>query len=125
MGGNLGENGWKLYMLLPRASGLPHAGRILAMEQPKFFRGDRVRIAEKLPSFMDHFGGAGKLATVIGSYRDQYGSQFQGEPEYTLEIEGRRALWYPESLLTIYAERDLAILDQLDGVPNPRHPKNA
>ena len=67
----------------------------------KFFKGDLVRIARKLPSTMSHFP-AGRLAYVEGSYADLYGGR--NKTDYALNVKGiGRVSWYPESVLTLIA----------------------
>ena len=74
----------------------------------KFHHGDLVRIADKLPVHMSHFGNEGHLAVVVGSYEDQFGGiqdNWNG-PDYTLSVQGGgESSWWPESLLTLVERR--------------------
>lgn len=70
----------------------------------KFWRGHRVRIADTLPSWMDHFSGAGEEAIVAYSAADVHN---QSPHEYMLLLLRRSGEpqvisgWYMESLLTL------------------------
>lgn len=79
------------------------------MAKQKFFRGHRVKVADKMPNEMRHFTG-GCEAIVVGSYRDEYGGS-DHFPTYDLLIfekdEWNQVAWYPEELLTLVcANRD-------------------
>jgi hypothetical protein len=78
-----------------------------------FHRGDRVRIADKLPRYMSHFT-SGKNATVIGSYEDQYsamGWDKSREPQYSLNIDGQgHCSWYEQNQLTFLPEEQKKVL---------------
>lgn len=69
----------------------------------KFFRGHRVKIAEKLPNYMSHFSGAGCEAIVEYSYSDIY--RGNNVKDYGLCILEKGKLfylsWYQENLLTL------------------------
>lgn len=78
------------------------AGRQRAKENPappqqKFPTGTRVRIADDLGPMMRHFP-AGKNATVVASYAQQFGGDnFQS---YTVDIDGEGEVsWYEEHQL--------------------------
>ena len=74
-----------------------------------FVRGQRVKIDDKLPSFMSHFE-AGCEAIVDHSYRDMYGHG--GSEQYSLMLlrDGKgynRVSWYMKELLTLVStDRD-------------------
>jgi hypothetical protein len=75
----------------------------------KFFRGQRVKIADVVPPYMSHFD-AGLEAIVSHSYSDMYGQGQDGEFALLL-LDGERPFnrvsWYPDSLLTLVnADRD-------------------
>lgn len=90
----------------------------------KFFRGQRVKLADKFPKYMAHFEGKGCEAIVEYSYSDVYGlgnySDFRllilpKRSKSTGRINCRRccmpikratkgcfsSAWYPEHLLTL------------------------
>jgi hypothetical protein len=78
------------------------------MRTQKFWRGERVKVADEMPVWMSHFE-AGCEAIVDYSYRDMYGPG-GSEREYSLLLllpEPRRVAWYPDELLTLVdADRD-------------------
>jgi hypothetical protein len=66
----------------------------------RFFKGDVVRLAEQFPPYMEHFEGQGKIAVVVGSYKDLY--QHGSETEFCLNIEGiGEVSWFPDFLMTL------------------------
>lgn len=70
----------------------------------KFFRGHRVKVDDKMPSFMAHFD-AGFEGIVSGSYSDQYGTNCHDEYSILkLNKQGKpvnRISWYHERQLTL------------------------
>ena len=78
------------------------------MRTQKFWRGERVKVADEMPVWMSHFE-AGCEAIVDHSYRDMYGPG-GSELEYSLLLlmpYPRRVAWYPANLLTLVdADRD-------------------
>ncbi len=88
------------------------------MKNQKFFRGQRVRVADDLGSMLRHFQSGcdaivvgsytGCDAIVVGSYTDQYGSAAGEDPEYTLLLKDDGVMdtvsWYEESQLTLVSD---------------------
>ena len=77
----------------------------------KFFRGQRVKLADDFGSSMSHFGGKGGEAIVEGSYADQYGLGNYDEFKLLLlsGIEGNadfpyRSAWYHEHQMTLVSD---------------------
>lgn len=70
------------------------------MSEQQFQRGDVVRVADDLGSFMSHFR-AGADAVVMGSYADQYGGS--DHDSYTLMFcdNGSEVSWYYGAQLTL------------------------
>lgn len=69
----------------------------------KFKAHDLVKVDDVLPGFMSHFSGAGKLAIIIGSYRDIYGCGPEDNPApgYCLLFEDENVVaWYREGVLS-------------------------
>ena len=78
----------------------------------KFHRGDVVRIADPLPSYMIHFPGTGIEAIVIGSYHElcsQHSrASVRDRSQYSLLINGVGPVaWYDEQVLTLVRERNV------------------
>lgn len=77
----------------------------------KFFRGQRVRLAKKFPKEMSHFGGKGKEAIVIGSYRDQNDGGDVDSFSLLLLIKGDKNLnkayecsWYDSNMMSLISD---------------------
>jgi hypothetical protein len=85
-----------------------------------FYRGERVKVADEMPTWMRHFE-CGCEAIVDHSYRDMHGPG--GSNQFSLLLllpEPRRVAWYPAELLTLMVgDRDEgeAILQQYNGRP--------
>jgi len=79
------------------------------MKNQKFFRGQRVRVADDLGSMMRHFT-SGCDAIVVGSFSDQISSTSGADEEsYTLLLKNEdgttgTASWYEESQLTLVSD---------------------
>lgn len=76
------------------------------MAKQKFFRGDIVKVDDKMPDFMAHFK-AGFKAVVVGSYDDLYpGFGGSNTPEYCLKdmSNGNETSWYYESQLKLVSK---------------------
>jgi hypothetical protein len=82
----------------------------------KFKAGDRVIVADHYPwiqcgsddSCVIHMVGHGEVATVVGSYTDQFPSWggAHGRKIYTLEFEDHGKIsWYDEKYLTKFDDR--------------------
>jgi hypothetical protein len=77
----------------------------------KFFRGQRVRIADQFPVEMHHFEGRKCDAIIDHSYSDVYGCG--NYSDYGLIILPKRgnpyySAWYPERLLTLVSDDRVA-----------------
>jgi len=74
------------------------------MIEQKFKRGQRVIVDKKLPKSMKFFCGAGREATIVGSYAQLYkGYSDNNFKEYSLQFDdGERSYWYPEDTLKVY-----------------------
>lgn len=75
------------------------------MKEQKFFRGQRVRVADDLGKTMRHFT-SGCDAIVVGSFSDRVFSSGDDEESYTLLLKEEDGTmdtvsWYKESQLTI------------------------
>ncbi len=89
----------------------------------KFKRGDVVRVADDLGPSMEHFGGKGQIAHIVGSYTDQFGGPEHDHPEYTLLFEdGNETSWYYESQLTFQRHGDD---NEMGAIRDARKAKNA
>lgn len=80
------------------------------MKKQKFFRGQRVRIADDLGVAMSHFP-SGRDAIVVGSYSDLYhGSMSHRDHEYSLMLQEddgtiNTSSWYHEAQLA-FVDKD-------------------
>lgn len=88
----------------------------------KFQKGDRVKIAIRLPKYMSHFGHEGEEAIVVGSYTDQYSwGGKDGRKEYTLMVQypgghWGQCSWWEEDLLTLVKKRTAKSLLELETI---------
>ena len=79
------------------------------MKDQKFFRGQRVRVADDLGSMMSHFT-SGCDAIVVGSFSDQiFCRRGADEESYTLLLKDEDGTmgtvsWYKESQLTLVSD---------------------
>lgn len=88
------------------------------MRRQKFFRGHRVKIADKLPEEMSHFE-AGCEAIIRSSYSDEYGGDNVEDYGLLLLTENpHHVWWYEEDQLTLVdSDRDAGeeLLQQYKG----------
>lgn len=84
----------------------------------KFHKGDLVKVADKMPSWMSHFE-AGMEAYIVGSYADQYHGGKDEEKMYTIMYQPKwlkggkwsRTSWYKEDQLTLLKKRTLKTIE--------------
>lgn len=67
-------------------------------------RGDRVRVAEDLGPYMQHFSGKGEEAVIEYSYHDRYGGANSHHKYCLLFLDGSSSAWYYETQLTPLGE---------------------
>lgn len=71
------------------------------MDKQKFFRGQRVKIADEMPKSMTHFEKSVE-AIIQYSYSDVYGKNDNNNYSLLLIIPKlRTSAWYPAELLTL------------------------
>ena len=70
------------------------------MSRQKFHTGDLVKVCKEFPNHMRHFSGADEKAIVVGSYKDQYGTD--DVKNYSLKFKNHSVVsWYEEDQLTL------------------------
>lgn len=79
------------------------------MHKQKFFRGHRVKIADKLPESMDHFeAGCEAIVDHSGSERDRGGGNIEIYGLLLLTKHPHYVAWYEEDQLTLIdSDRDV------------------
>lgn len=78
----------------------------------KFKYGDMVRVTDKLPSHMVHFGHSGEDAIVIHSYCDVYGVAGSGGG-YRLQFRnGSSSSWWHDDQLTLVSSGNYELMHQ-------------